>query len=436
MTIALTNVEDPPSLPSGQATIAENTPNGTVVLTMVATDPDLGDTLEYVILTSSAPGALRIDAATGEIAVADSNLMNFEARSEISLSIIARDSTGLVDVASARILLTDVNEPPHSLNLDSSSAPLLPNQVIGTVRASDPDNGDVLTFSLMDDANGSLVLNASTGVLSLSATPSLNASSNTQIQVTVTDAAGLQSTRTFSVNLIDVSAPTPPAPPPPPAPPAPEPAPGPEPVPEPEPGTTSEPPGVDKTSETIESSVTPKENGLSTVAEDDEVTRVSAGSGPVGSPERVKNTSNIGSEATAGVTANSTAPDASDPQASLDMSGPALQSMDGDFTQWVLDRLSIRRGEVSFVIDSKAVAFESEETAKQSITALLSDPLQAGGAVISSAAFWWGVRAAGLLTSLLIGTPAWRSIDPLPIVGDQGVGLEGIDDEGSDELPI
>jgi hypothetical protein len=34
---------------------------------------------------------------------------------------------------------------------------------------------------------------------------------------------------------------------------------------------------------------------------------------------------------------------------------------------------------------------------------------------------WWAARAAGLIASLLASSPAWRHVDPLPVLGrDEG----------------
>ena len=32
-------------------------------------------------------------------------------------------------------------------------------------------------------------------------------------------------------------------------------------------------------------------------------------------------------------------------------------------------------------------------------------------------AVWWAARAAGLIASLLASSPAWRHVDPLPVLG-------------------
>lgn len=38
------------------------------------------------------------------------------------------------------------------------------------------------------------------------------------------------------------------------------------------------------------------------------------------------------------------------------------------------------------------------------------------GLGLSIGTIWWTARISGLLTSALISTPAWRSLDPLPVL--------------------
>jgi hypothetical protein len=39
------------------------------------------------------------------------------------------------------------------------------------------------------------------------------------------------------------------------------------------------------------------------------------------------------------------------------------------------------------------------------------------GLALSVGAVWWAARAAGLMASLLASSPAWRHVDPLPVLG-------------------
>ncbi|MGH6649418.1 MAG: hypothetical protein ACREB4_20980, partial [Aquabacterium sp.] len=59
--------------------------------------------------------------------------------------------------------------------------------------------------------------------------------------------------------------------------------------------------------------------------------------------------------------------------------------------------------------------------------------VQTSGAVLSIGAVWWAARMSGLLASLMISTPAWRSIDPLPVMGlGDGPDGDGDDEHGDD----
>ncbi|WP_374265925.1 hypothetical protein, partial [Zoogloea sp.] len=41
------------------------------------------------------------------------------------------------------------------------------------------------------------------------------------------------------------------------------------------------------------------------------------------------------------------------------------------------------------------------------------------GIALSVGAVWWATRAGGLVASLLMAAPAWRTFDPLPVLGPQ-----------------
>ncbi|MDI1258673.1 Ig-like domain-containing protein [Aquabacterium sp.] len=58
--------------------------------------------------------------------------------------------------------------------------------------------------------------------------------------------------------------------------------------------------------------------------------------------------------------------------------------------------------------------------------------VQTSGAALSVGAVWWAARMSGLLASLMISTPAWRSIDPLPVMG-LGGGPGPDDEDESDD---
>ncbi|NBD19260.1 DUF4347 domain-containing protein [Aquabacterium fontiphilum] len=43
--------------------------------------------------------------------------------------------------------------------------------------------------------------------------------------------------------------------------------------------------------------------------------------------------------------------------------------------------------------------------------------MRVGGVVLSAGAVWWAARTSGLLASMAVSAPAWRGIDPLPVLG-------------------
>ncbi|MGH7416146.1 MAG: cadherin-like domain-containing protein, partial [Candidatus Rokuibacteriota bacterium] len=57
-----------------------------------------------------------------------------------------------------------------------------------------------------------------------------------------------------------------------------------------------------------------------------------------------------------------------------------------------------------------------DEEDRQRIEVVLNS-VRISGLAISVGAVWWAARAAGLVASLLSATPAWRHVDPLPVLG-------------------
>jgi Cadherin-like len=62
-------------------------------------------------------------------------------------------------------------------------------------------------------------------------------------------------------------------------------------------------------------------------------------------------------------------------------------------------------------------AFPDAEEAPRDRIDVLLEQVQLGGMALSVGVVWWASRISGLLGSLLASAPAWRHIDPLPVVG-------------------
>jgi hypothetical protein len=60
---------------------------------------------------------------------------------------------------------------------------------------------------------------------------------------------------------------------------------------------------------------------------------------------------------------------------------------------------------------------EAGDEAPRDKLEVLLEQVELGGMALSVGVVWWASRISGLLGTLLTSTPAWRHIDPLPVVG-------------------
>ncbi len=168
VTITVRPVNDRPTLARSEFSVAENSPAGTSVGTIVGADVD-GDTLTYAITGGNRNGAFAIDPATGVITVANPAALDFESFRTFRLSVRVTDPNGLSSSARAIIRLLDVDEnrraaldivPGDSLNRISLRDATVEVAILG---AADLDVGLINVDSLRFGRTGrenSIVRNA------------------------------------------------------------------------------------------------------------------------------------------------------------------------------------------------------------------------------------------------------------------------------------
>ncbi|XP_069725660.1 protocadherin beta-15-like [Phaenicophaeus curvirostris] len=114
--------------------VLENAPEGTVVLSVVATDLDVGANGDISYQWGSqSSSAFEIDAKSGEI-----NLMkplDFEMTEKHEFSVQAMDGGGLSAICKVLVEVVDVNDNAPELVVSSFSSPLPENTLPGTVVA-------------------------------------------------------------------------------------------------------------------------------------------------------------------------------------------------------------------------------------------------------------------------------------------------------------
>ena len=210
VTVSLTDVNEAPQLAPRSFSLAENSANGTVVGTISGTDPDVGQSLSYSILSGNVNGAFAIDASTGQITVASSSALNFETTPSFGLQVQATDGS-LSAVATVSVSLTNVNEAPQlaatSFSLNENSAN---GTVVGTITGTDPDAEQTLSYSILSgNTNGAFAIDATTGQIRVASQAALDfeATPTFSLVVRASDNGSpqLSATATVTVNLNDVS---------------------------------------------------------------------------------------------------------------------------------------------------------------------------------------------------------------------------------------
>jgi VCBS repeat-containing protein len=120
ITVTIQGANDAPNNITGTLTIAENSANGAVVGTVTGQDVDSGETLTYS-LTDTAGGRFTINAATGQVTVANGSLLNFEANTSHNITVRATDLSGATLDKLMSVTVTNVNETPTTLLLTGST---------------------------------------------------------------------------------------------------------------------------------------------------------------------------------------------------------------------------------------------------------------------------------------------------------------------------
>lgn len=109
--ITVTPLNSPPVGNDASLNVAENSIPGTVVGAVTATDPDVGDTLTFALVSGNTSGTFAVDSATGTITVVNNTLLDFENPTTFVLVVTVTDAAGESGTANVTINITNVDEP-------------------------------------------------------------------------------------------------------------------------------------------------------------------------------------------------------------------------------------------------------------------------------------------------------------------------------------
>ncbi|MBF0273342.1 MAG: cadherin domain-containing protein, partial [Magnetococcales bacterium] len=203
VTITVVDINEAPTeMALSSRTIAEKSA-GAVVGTLSAVDPDAGDRVAFELI-QDASGLFAIQGTTLKLAagaMADAAL----AASHL-VRVRATDSSGASLEKEWTLMVTDVNDAPTDITLSSVKvAENSAGAVIGTLSALDPDLGDVVSFSLVNDGGGLFVL--TNGQLALKGNVALDfeSAASQTVRVQALDRGGLSFEKSFVIGVSDVN---------------------------------------------------------------------------------------------------------------------------------------------------------------------------------------------------------------------------------------
>lgn len=209
--INVANVNEAPVIPETSFQLAENSATGAVVGLVAAVDPDAGDSLSYEIVQQTA-NWVTIDPNTGALSVANGATIDFETLSLNTVTVRAKDASGLTSERALQIQALDRNDPPTIVNPIPNANASANNLFTYTVPANtvlDQDAGDSLRYFLTDGLGfplpAWLSFNATTRVLS--GTPTVNDGGDVQLRFTAIDNGGASASSQFKITVTAITHP-------------------------------------------------------------------------------------------------------------------------------------------------------------------------------------------------------------------------------------
>ncbi|XP_065146675.1 protocadherin gamma-A12-like isoform X41 [Paramisgurnus dabryanus] len=199
-----------------KVTLPENTPSGTSVITVSATDADEGPngevSFEFSRISDKAAKVFSIDRTTGKMLVIGK--IDYEKDKKYEMGIQGKDASGLSSTAKLIIDVSDVNDNPPIIILKSLNNPIPENSVPGTevgiINVQDKDSGENRQIRCSVQQNVPFKLNPSVkNYFSLVTTNTLDREKQSDYNITVTATDGgsppLSTSMTIHLSISDVN---------------------------------------------------------------------------------------------------------------------------------------------------------------------------------------------------------------------------------------
>ncbi len=213
-TITVADVNEAPAILPQSFTVEEDSPAGTAVGIVQASDVDLSQHLTYLITGGNAGDAFAIDPHTGLLSVSNPSVLDYETNPLSTLTVTVSDDgvPSHSNSATITVALLDVNEPPTILP-QSFSIPENSSQgtLVGTVAASDSDAGQILTYAIIGgngETGDAFAIDLHSGLLTVNNPAALNndlsPAFGLTVQVTDNGSPPRSNSATITVDLTSV----------------------------------------------------------------------------------------------------------------------------------------------------------------------------------------------------------------------------------------
>ena len=198
--------EAPTALNLSDSEVDEGAPSGTEVGQLTTVDPDTGDTHSYTIDSTFGDGS-RFSITNSNTLVLNES-PNAATKPTYTVRVTTRDADGLTLTRDFTITVRNINDPPANLDLSNTSVTenAGDNLTVGTLSSTDPDVGDTVTYSLVNEGDfAAFTIDNNTDTLILLNSPNHEAKSSYTIKIRATDSSGLFTEREFTINVADVN---------------------------------------------------------------------------------------------------------------------------------------------------------------------------------------------------------------------------------------
>ena len=205
LSISVNDINEAPTDVSLSVTsVAENTWLGPVLGNLSASDADAGDTFLFTLLDDAGGRFVLNGAAVKTAELAD---LDFETAQSHTITVRVTDKGGKYFDKALTISVTNVNEAPY--NLGAFARTVSENAANGTtvieLFARDWDAGDMIAYSLIDDANGRFAIEGNTVVVLNGAAIDFERQKTQTVTVRATDQGGKFMETTLMINVTNVN---------------------------------------------------------------------------------------------------------------------------------------------------------------------------------------------------------------------------------------